>query len=79
MRQFLTEAVAISLAGGVLGVLLGVVASFTIARTLRWATVVSPLAVLIAFGVSGAVGVFFGWFPARRAAKLDPIAALRHE
>jgi len=71
--------VAISLAGGVLGVLLGVAASVTIARTLRWATVVSPEAVLVAFGVSAAVGVFFGWFPARRAARLDPIAALRHE
>ncbi len=79
MRQFLTEAVAISLAGGVLGVLLGVTASAAIARTLRWATVVSPEAVLVAFGVSAAVGVFFGWYPARRAAQLDPIAALRHE
>jgi putative ABC transport system permease protein len=79
MRQFLTEAVTISLAGGVLGVLSGVVASATIARTLGWATVVSPAAVLVAFGVSAAVGVFFGWYPARKAAALDPIAALRHE
>jgi putative ABC transport system permease protein len=79
MRQFLTEAVTISLAGGVLGVLAGVVASATIARTLGWATVVSPSAVLVAFGVSAAVGVFFGWYPARKAAALDPIAALRHE
>ena len=79
MRQFLTEAVAISLAGGVLGIVCGVAASFVIARTLRWATVVSPEAVLVAFGVSAAVGVFFGWYPARRAAALDPIEALRHE
>lgn len=79
MRQFLIEAVAISLAGGVIGVVCGVVASATIASTLRWATVVSPGAVLVAFGVAAAVGVFFGWYPARRAAALDPIAALRYE
>jgi putative ABC transport system permease protein len=79
MRQFLIEAVAISLAGGALGVIVGVIASLLIARTLRWATVVSPDAVLVAFGVSALVGVFFGWYPARRAAALDPIAALRHE
>jgi putative ABC transport system permease protein len=78
-RQFLTEAVALSLAGGVIGILLGLVASSAIARTLHWATVVSPSAVLIAFGVSAAVGVLFGWYPARRAAELDPIDALRHE
>jgi putative ABC transport system permease protein len=79
MHQFLIEAVAISLAGGVLGVIAGVIASVTIAQTLRWATVVSPGTVLVAFGVSALVGVFFGWYPARRAAALDPIAALRHE
>jgi len=79
MRQFLIEAVAISLAGGALGVIAGVIASVLIARTLRWATVVSPDAVLVAFGVSALVGVFFGWYPARKAAALDPIAALRHE
>jgi putative ABC transport system permease protein len=78
-RQFLTEAVAISLAGGAVGVVLGLVASYLISSTLRWATVVSPSAVLIAFGVSAAVGVLFGWYPARRAAELDPIDALRHE
>jgi putative ABC transport system permease protein len=79
MRQFLTEAVAISLAGGVLGIICGIAASFAIASTLRWATVVSPGAVLVAFGVSAAVGIFFGWYPAKRAATLDPIEALRHE
>jgi putative ABC transport system permease protein len=55
------------------------VASVGIARTLQWATVVSPLSVLIAFGVATAVGIFFGWYPARRAAQLDPIVALRRE
>jgi putative ABC transport system permease protein len=78
-RQFLTEAVAISLAGGAVGVVLGIVATYFISSTLRWATLVSPSAVFVAFGVSAAVGVLFGWYPARRAADLDPIDALRHE
>jgi putative ABC transport system permease protein len=79
MRQFLLEAVTISLAGGAVGVLVGVIASVGIARLLQWSTVVSPLSVLLAFGVAAAVGVFFGWYPARRAAQLDPIVALRRE
>jgi putative ABC transport system permease protein len=79
MRQFLFEAVVISAAGGLLGIILGVIASIGIARSLQWATVVSPLSVVLAFGVAAAIGVFFGWYPARRAAQLDPIEALRHE
>ena len=70
---------AISLAGGLIGVVVGVLASIGIARMLHWATVVSPMSVLLAFGVAAAVGVFFGWYPARRAAQLDPIVALRRE
>jgi len=79
MRQFLIEAVSISLAGGVAGIVLGVIAAALIARTLNWATVVSPLSVVLAFGVAGAVGIFFGWYPAKRASRLDPIVALRRE
>ena len=79
MRQFLFEAAVISAAGGLLGIILGVIASIGIARSLQWATVVSPFSVLLAFGVATAVGVFFGWYPARQAARLDPIEALRHE
>ncbi len=79
MRQFLTEAVVLSVAGGTLGIVVGVAASFLIARALQWATVVSPASVVLAFGISALVGVFFGWYPARRAARLDPIEALRRE
>ena len=79
MRQFLFEAVVISAAGGLLGIVIGVLASFGIARSLQWATVVSPGSVALAFGVAAAVGVFFGWYPARRASQLDPIVALRRE
>jgi putative ABC transport system permease protein len=79
MRQFLFEAAVISAAGGLLGIIVGVLASIGIARSLQWATVVSPLSVVLAFGVATAVGVFFGWYPARRAAQLDPIVALRRE
>jgi putative ABC transport system permease protein len=79
MRQFLFEAVAISAVGGLIGVIVGVMASFGIAQSLQWATVVSPLSVLVAFGTAAAVGVFFGWYPAKRAAQLDPIVALRRE
>ena len=79
MRQFLFEAVVISALGGLAGIVVGVIASIGIARSLQWATVVSPASVLLAFGVAAAVGVFFGWYPARQAARLDPIVALRRE
>jgi putative ABC transport system permease protein len=79
MRQFLFEAVVISALGGLAGIIVGVIASIGIARSLQWATVVSPGSVLLAFGVAAAVGVFFGWYPARQASRLDPIVALGRE
>jgi putative ABC transport system permease protein len=79
MRQFLAEAVILSVAGGSLGIVLGVIASAAIAQTLQWATVVSAWSVVLAFGMSALVGIFFGWYPARRAALLDPIEALRRD
>jgi len=79
MRQFLFEAVVISAAGGLAGIVVGMIASIGIARLLQWATVVSPWSVALAFGIATAVGVFFGWYPARRASKLDPIVALRRD
>jgi putative ABC transport system permease protein len=79
MLQFLVEALALCLVGGALGVLLGVGAAVTLSRVMQWNTLISPAAVTIAFGFSALVGLFFGLWPARRAASLDPIDALRYE
>lgn len=77
--QFLGESVMLSLVGGAGGVLLGVVGSFLVGRTLRWPMEVSLEAILVAAMFSIGVGVFFGYYPARKAALLDPIEALRYE
>jgi putative ABC transport system permease protein len=77
--QFLGESVMLSLVGGVVGVLLGIIGSILVGRTLHWPMEVSVGAVLIAAMFSVAVGVFFGYYPARKAALLDPIEALRYE
>lgn len=79
MQQFITEAVVLSLGGGVLGVVLGVVLAWSIGALAGWHTVVTPWSVVLAFGVSAGTGLLFGIYPARRAAALDPIEALRHE
>jgi putative ABC transport system permease protein len=79
MLQFLVEALALCLVGGGLGVLLGIGAAITLARVMQWNTLISPAAVTIAFSFSALVGLFFGLWPARRAASLDPIVALRYE
>ena len=77
--QFLAEAVTLSMTGGAIGILLGVAASGSIGRFLRWTTVISPASIVIAAGVALAIGVFFGFYPARQASLLDPIDALRYE
>src|SRR5262245_24033053 len=77
--QFLVASTVLSLAGGLLGVALGVGAANLIGRLAEWPIVISPAAVLLAFTFAAAVGALFGLYPARRAAGLDPIAALRHE
>jgi putative ABC transport system permease protein len=79
LTQFLIEAVVLSAMGGVIGIFTGIVASKVISMIKNWPTVISPLWMLIAFLVSAAVGIFFGFYPAREASRLDPIEALRYE
>jgi putative ABC transport system permease protein len=78
-QQFLTEAVVLSLMGGSLGIIFGLSSSYLITQTLGWPVLVSPIVILIAVVFSMAVGIFFGFYPARKAAQLDPIEALRYE
>jgi putative ABC transport system permease protein len=78
-RQFLTEAIVLSLTGGAAGIFAGVGSSLLITNVLHWAVSISPLAIVAAVFFSMGVGVFFGFYPARKAARLDPIEALRFE
>ena len=79
LLQFLVEAVTLSLIGGIIGIVLGLASSQAISQFAEWRTQVPAQAVAIAFGFAAAVGVFFGFYPARKAARLDPIEALRYE
>jgi putative ABC transport system permease protein len=79
LLQFLIESMTLCVLGGVLGILLGIGGSALLARLAGWQTYVSGASVLLAFGFSAAVGLLFGLWPASRAARLDPIEALRHE
>jgi putative ABC transport system permease protein len=79
LRQFLLEATTLSLVGGVLGVLLGVTASYFLSRWASWAATVSWLSVLISVGVAASVGIFFGYYPARQASEVAPIESLKYE
>ncbi|HEX8089652.1 MAG TPA: ABC transporter permease [Blastocatellia bacterium] len=78
-RQFLIESITLSVVGGIFGVLLGVGASITISNTLNWPTLISPISIFASVIFSVFVGVAFGYYPARKAASLDPIDALRYE
>jgi putative ABC transport system permease protein len=79
LRQFLLEAVLLSLTGGLLGIALGMGGTTTISQVFEWPTRVSGNAIGLSVAFAAAIGIFFGFYPARRAARLDPIEALRHE
>jgi putative ABC transport system permease protein len=79
MMQFLMEAVLISITGGVIGVLLGFVSTQIVTLTLKWPTIISESSVMLSFVVCAMTGIFFGYYPAQKAARLDPIEALRYE
>ena len=79
LYQFLIEALVLSLIGGIIGIFAGVGASQLISYFFKWPTLISPQALLLSFSFAGGVGIFFGFYPARKAAKLDPIEALRYE
>jgi ABC-type antimicrobial peptide transport system permease subunit len=77
--QFLSEAILLSSLGGILGIALGVGAAKAVQKTMHWPVAVPVHWVLAAFGVAAAVGIVFGFWPARKASRLDPIEALRYE
>jgi putative ABC transport system permease protein len=79
LLQFLIEAITLSVLGGALGILSGYGAAKLLTAKTQWATLVSGDSVLVAVAFSAAIGIFFGFYPARRASQMDPIEALRHE
>ena len=79
LSQFLVESVILSLVGGLVGVVVGVAATYAISTFADWSVSLDPGTMVIAVGFSVAIGVIFGVWPARQAARLDPISALRHE
>ncbi len=79
IQQFLVETIVLSIGGGLIGVVIGILTPFVVSLLSEMKTIVTLWSVLVAFGISGAVGIVFGIYPARAAARLDPIDALRHE
>jgi putative ABC transport system permease protein len=77
--QFLSESIALCTMGGILGLALGVGSAVGISQLMGWPTLVSPNSIIISIAFSAAIGIFFGYYPAHKAAALDPIEALRYE
>ena len=79
ITQFLIEAIILTLVGGIIGMILGIVISYIISSVISMPFVLSPMAMVLALVVSSAIGILFGWYPARKASNLQPIEALRYE
>jgi putative ABC transport system permease protein len=79
LMQFLIEAILISITGGIIGVVLGIISSQLVTAFLKWPTLVTESSIVISFAVCVVTGVFFGYYPAQKASRLDPIDALRYE
>ena len=79
LTQFLIEALVLSLLGGITGIIIGIAGAQIISSIQKWPTIITPLSVFLSFGFSLAIGIFFGFYPARKAAQLNPIDALRYE
>jgi putative ABC transport system permease protein len=79
LMQFVIESITLSVVGGLLGIVIGFIVAASISRSVQWSTSISPVAVLLTFCISAAIGIFFGWYPARQASRVPPIASLRYE
>ena len=79
LRQFLMEAITLSVAGGLAGIIIGVIASDSISQWAKWSVSISATSVILSFGIAASVGIFFGYYPARQAARVAPIDSLRYE
>jgi putative ABC transport system permease protein len=79
LNQFLIEAILLSVTGGIIGVLLGIGLSYAINTLVNWPIFIQPWSIVMSFAVCTLTGVFFGWYPAKKAANLDPIEAIRYE
>jgi ABC-type antimicrobial peptide transport system permease subunit len=79
MLQFLMEATILSLSGGMLGILAGILAAMAIGSSVQWSTSISFLALALSFGISAAIGIVFGYYPAREASRVTPMTSLRYE